>query len=49
MATQYGITMRLMTGFHFVHALAILADNGARLPQRRRRQSTAGMSASPGR
>ena len=25
MATQYGITMRLMTGFHFVHALAILA------------------------
>lgn len=25
MATQYGITMRLMTGFHFVHALVILA------------------------
>jgi len=25
MATQYGVTMRLMTGFHFVHALAILA------------------------
>ena len=25
LATQYGITMRLMTGFHFVHALAILA------------------------
>ena len=25
MATQYGLTMRLMTGFHFVHALAILA------------------------
>lgn len=25
MATQYGITMRLMTGFHFAHALAILA------------------------
>ena len=25
MATQYGITMRLMTGFHFVHALAIVA------------------------
>lgn len=25
MATQYGITMRLMTGFHLVHALAILA------------------------
>ena len=24
MATQYGVTMRLMTGFHFVHALAIL-------------------------
>ncbi len=24
LATQYGITMRLMTGFHFVHALAIL-------------------------
>ena len=23
MATQYGITFRLMTGFHFVHALAI--------------------------
>lgn len=36
MATQYGVTMRLMTGFHFVHALAILAvmihvyRNGAR-------------------
>ena len=25
MATQYGVTFRLMTGFHFVHALAILA------------------------
>ena len=25
LATQYGVTMRLMTGFHFVHALAILA------------------------
>jgi len=25
MATQYGVTMRLMTGFHLVHALAILA------------------------
>ncbi len=25
MATQYGLTMRLMTGFHFLHALAILA------------------------
>ena len=25
LATQYGLTMRLMTGFHFVHALAILA------------------------
>ena len=25
LATQYGITLRLMTGFHFVHALAILA------------------------
>ena len=25
MATQYGLTMRLMTGFHLVHALAILA------------------------
>ena len=25
MATQYGVTMRLMTGFHFAHALAILA------------------------
>lgn len=25
MATQYGVTMRLMTGFHFVHALAIMA------------------------
>ena len=25
LATQYGITFRLMTGFHFVHALAILA------------------------
>jgi heme/copper-type cytochrome/quinol oxidase subunit 3 len=25
MATQYGVTMRLMTGFHFIHALAILA------------------------
>lgn len=25
MATQYGVTMRLMTGFHFLHALAILA------------------------
>ena len=25
MATQYGDTFRLMTGFHFVHALAILA------------------------
>lgn len=25
LATQYGITMRLMTGFHFVHALAIMA------------------------
>lgn len=25
MATQYGITMRLMTGFHVLHALAILA------------------------
>lgn len=25
MATQYGNTFRLMTGFHFVHALAILA------------------------
>ncbi len=25
LATQYGATMRLMTGFHFVHALAILA------------------------
>ena len=25
LATQYGITMRLMTGFHFIHALAILA------------------------
>lgn len=25
LATQYGITMRLMTGFHFVHAVAILA------------------------
>ena len=25
LATQYGITMRLMTGFHFVHALAIIA------------------------
>lgn len=24
LATQYGVTMRLMTGFHFVHALAIL-------------------------
>ena len=24
LATQYGITLRLMTGFHFVHALAIL-------------------------
>ena len=23
MATQYGVTFRLMTGFHFVHALAI--------------------------
>ena len=25
MATQYGLTMRLMTGFHVLHALAILA------------------------
>lgn len=25
MATQYGVTMRLMTGFHLAHALAILA------------------------
>ena len=25
LATQYGITLRLMTGFHFIHALAILA------------------------
>ena len=25
LATQYGITMRLMTGFHLAHALAILA------------------------
>jgi len=25
LATQYGVTMRLMTGFHFAHALAILA------------------------
>ena len=25
MATQYGVTMRLMTGFHVAHALAILA------------------------
>ena len=25
LATQYGITFRLMTGFHLVHALAILA------------------------
>ena len=25
MSTQYGVTMRLMTGFHFLHALAILA------------------------
>ena len=25
LATQYGITFRLMTGFHFVHALVILA------------------------
>ncbi len=25
MATQYGLTMRLMTGFHLAHALAILA------------------------
>ncbi len=25
MATQYGVTMRLMTGFHVLHALAILA------------------------
>ena len=25
LATQYGVTLRLMTGFHFVHALAILA------------------------
>lgn len=25
MATQYGLTMRLMTGFHVAHALAILA------------------------
>ena len=24
LATQYGVTMRLMTGFHIVHALAIL-------------------------
>lgn len=24
MATQYGVTFRLMTGFHFVHALVIL-------------------------
>ncbi len=24
MATQYGVTLRLMTGFHFVHALVIL-------------------------
>ena len=24
LATQYGVTMRLMTGFHFVHAVAIL-------------------------
>ncbi|MCY3575222.1 MAG: cytochrome c oxidase subunit 3 [Chloroflexi bacterium] len=24
LATQYGLTMRLMTGFHFVHALVIL-------------------------
>lgn len=24
MATQYGVTFRLMTGFHFVHALAII-------------------------
>lgn len=36
LATQYGITMRLMTGFHLAHALAILAvmlrvyRNGAR-------------------
>lgn len=25
LATQYGVTLRLMTGFHFAHALAILA------------------------
>ena len=25
LATQYGVTLRLMTGFHVVHALAILA------------------------
>ena len=25
LATQYGVTMRLMTGFHLAHALAILA------------------------
>ena len=25
MATQYGVTMRLMTGFHVLHALAIMA------------------------
>ena len=24
LATQYGVTLRLMTGFHFVHALAIV-------------------------
>ncbi len=28
MATQYGLTMRLMTGFHMAHALAILAIMG---------------------
>ena len=33
LATQYGVTMRLMTGFHFVHASGDSGCHGTRLSQ----------------
>ena len=49
MATQYGDTFRLMTGFHFVHALAISGDHDSCLSAGRRRQVWQRRRSRPGR
>ena len=49
MATQYGLTMRLMTGFHFLHALAILAIMLRVYRKRRRGHYSGDERMTPGR